>query len=180
MTRSTKFDKYVLDNHGIWVDHVNNKLFKAVSQDELLIVFGYVKTDGMWTLAVATRNQKSKQGAAEIELTTAGSASVSITHSLDQGIRVEQRDRSYPAGQNDGQGKTEEQCIFLQRYKVKTRLFMPKKLEAGAGYHQLPDNHDSDAAETALTTDARTNVEYDDSSPVRLATSHVNVFSNPT
>lgn len=145
---------YILKQHDAWFDYVQNELKLVISQEELVFVRGHVKTGPDWMAAVFSHSSTMLN--AEVNASAATFAEVRGAFSKQHEIKnmpIRKRGTAYDASPPATQS-SQDQCILIQRYVVKRRLFglLGRKLKAAAGPHQLPDQPD-EGDELAVTID---------------------------
>ena len=145
--------KYLSTHFDSWYEHVTNVVGLDIRPEELRFVSGTVKTT-KWACSAWSGSYKNKQG----------SVKVVVPNNLQLGIIVQIAGEPLPssfcnAGPvqqplspalspiTDGDeelptrtllGETRNQCIFMNYYSVKKRLFFKSYIEAAAGPHHLP------------------------------------------
>ncbi|OSD00768.1 WD40 repeat-like protein [Trametes coccinea BRFM310] len=165
MSNKSAIVNYMRYNFDHWLEFANGECGMMLSQDQLYFVHGTVKTS-RWACAAFHGNCRNREGSVQAQLLNAG-LNLSISLSSEDSTRLEYNfgpttgtnDRdpflTSTSGSSVGTqtiGVAEEppkrdQCIFLNYFKAKKRLFFARRLmEAAAGAHELPpaDHDDTD------------------------------------
>ncbi|KAF7789084.1 hypothetical protein EIP86_000017 [Pleurotus ostreatoroseus] len=132
---------YIRQHIESWQRHMKSIDIK-VQLEDILFVRGTIKTSN-WTVAAFKQDSKSQGGSLQGSLTPAAGARFDLKLGHQSACSKDSRTRPLV---DSGQDPSCDQCVFLQVYKLKPRLlrFLPSKIEAQAGPHQLPRHNDDD------------------------------------
>jgi hypothetical protein len=156
--QSVQFRNYMRDNHDAWVEFVTQHLGVTCRPEDIVLVKGTIKTS-CWTVG-AFLGCESRDHAVtlngqlgplvDVDFTYHGSqnftASPVISRSGPKSRIVSSRKTlarllgSIPHAFNNHRSPVKNQCIFVEYYKMKRRLFLPRKLEAAASGSSTDDN----------------------------------------
>lgn len=136
---------YVLKNHAVWASYASDQLQLAQDAEQIVFVRGWVKTSPDWE-AMTFGNIKSKMSVGA-EVDSGANASARIVYSKK---RVKMPPKAVRRGAAHGKSSSaslpasppQDQSVFVERYMVKKGWFSKLKVQAAAGYHQLPDQRD--------------------------------------
>ena len=142
-----------IDRHlTSWSNFANGHLGMTLQDEDFIFVSGHTKTP-VWTVAAFSDKRSTGQ------LVISGGAApaivglqVKMEHAVDTSVpfRTGPLDRMSAWKDDSVTPEIYDQCIFLNFFKMKTRRWrVPKILRAAAGYHQLPDDFDSDDEATS-------------------------------
>ncbi|KAI0350491.1 hypothetical protein OH77DRAFT_1071100 [Trametes cingulata] len=154
------FVRYMRDNFDDWLAFANEERGMMLSQDQIFFVHGWVKTS-RWACGAYQGNCRNREGSLQAQILNVGNIDVSISFSSESAARTEYNfgpttsdDRlsgsvsrlSISSASAEGSGSQEsaepkrDQCIFINYFKAKRRLFRWGReiIEAAAGPHQLP------------------------------------------
>ncbi|CAL1693803.1 unnamed protein product [Somion occarium] len=156
--------EYMLRNRDNW-HRLAQGMRHAVHKDEIVMISGWVKTRS-WVLGLG-----QKRGTTMIVNGVAAD-------NANEGLRVDSTDPSSVTRRGPAQFRLQsgqinplrDQCIFLNYYKAKSRIFAPPKLEANAGPHNLPDsNEDPDNERFDVTTNNDVETTSGDDDDIEIA-----------
>lgn len=156
--------EYMLRNRDNW-HRLAQGMRHAVHKDEIVMISGWVKTRS-WVLGLG-----QKRGTTMIVNGVAAD-------NANEGLRVDSTDPSSVTRRGPAQFRLQsgqinplrDQCIFLNYYKAKSRIFAPPKLEANAGPHNLPDsNEDPDNERFDVTTNSDVETTSGDDDDIEIA-----------
>lgn len=171
-----RFPRYMKQHHLSW-NALAIKDELLIDKESIILVHGWVKTSD-WAVGAFTRNVKSHQVSVtgnfatfanagfQFDVTKAYAGSIGRRTGPDRKRNsaflsppnTPDPSKSQTSIQSVETGLPLNQCVFLLRYKIKYRRFLPNKITAGAGYDKLPDG-ERDGDEDVV-------VESDVSSPV--------------
>ena len=153
---------YIQEHFTHWMEF-SQKLGLGLRDQDILFVSGVVKT-ARWAVAAFQGNYKMKQGTFSVDLGSAGGMNMSVSISnqtLPQTYRkvgpkrttinnaclarngslvvpLDAADESLGAGADDKY----DQCVFINYYQAKRRVWSIRAMKTAAGPHELPDGPD--------------------------------------
>lgn len=168
---SRLFEEYMVRHHGSWYEYARNKRGLSIKYEDIILVRGFIKTS-TWTIA-AFLGSTSRSHEVTINGRLGPFASVDVGYSSCEESCSSISPRSgpphrmkaeeipvswssnprssaicepYHARSPDGSESIQDQCIFLNYYKMKRRRLLPDQLTASAGeYGAQPRGGDSDS-----------------------------------
>ena len=131
-------------HHGEWYAYARNVLDQDVSREDVTLVTGCIKTSPDWKVVAFMRSTVGYHGSLGIHALGGAGAELSAARSLESSPPRMHREGALYASRPLSDATTPDelsgdQCLFLQRYKIKWRGL---KIVAGAGYHELPRDKD--------------------------------------
>lgn len=134
-------------HHRSWVDFAENELDLEISPEDIILVRGWVKTSE-WAVAAFKSDTRSYGGSISASFNAVPSAGFefkvskkdSMMCASNSGPKPTQSSSMLNSSTSTPSTLPQNQCIFLQYYKIKYRRFwLPSKIQAAAGPSQLPD-----------------------------------------
>ncbi|EKM58891.1 uncharacterized protein PHACADRAFT_191205 [Phanerochaete carnosa HHB-10118-sp] len=108
-------------------------VFKAYIE-KIVVVYVWVKTEADWAAAAFSNTSTSFSGSLKASAGSIAGAEMGGSHSSSvSGPEMHRH------GQREAGSTRRDQCVLVKRLKVRRRFMLPRKVVAGAGYHQLPD-----------------------------------------
>lgn len=148
---NTTFVDYMRQHHMSWYQFARGIGFDCKAED-IVLVRGTVKAAN-WTVAAFQQHARSGKVALNGELLPVAGAGFTLSFGQSSACQQDCRSRPLPTNTSllsSGLATplSRDQCVFLPVYKIKyrhIRFFLPPKIEAGAGPHELPrsDDHDN-------------------------------------
>lgn len=135
--------RYMVLNHHGWHSYARNVLGLDIKPQDVVLIVGWHKTRADWANAVFINSSTTQ--AASLQSTVGGNAAgLGVSHTRQgshMGPQLHRQGQNYEADPppDASAEATKDQSAFVKRYRLLTRLWLVKKLVAGAGYHQLPD-----------------------------------------
>ena len=144
--------RYMVREHEKCCAHARDILGLDISPEEIILIDGWVKSAADWASTAfsnySTKTWTSVQGQAAKFGALDFFKSRMRVHS---GPRSHRQGSSYPRPTGTPLSDLpRNQCLFLSRYKVKKRLKVLVKIEAGAGYDELPRSDGGAAAQEGV------------------------------
>ncbi|RPD68418.1 hypothetical protein L226DRAFT_548538 [Lentinus tigrinus ALCF2SS1-7] len=145
---SIHIKKYFRTHISSWLDFANGPLGIGLEEKDIVFVSGHTKTS-VW--AEAAFDQRSSGG----ELVIAGGCAVpsvggefrvSMSHDAAAMVHAREGPADRVAAWRGGVESVEkdDQSIFINYYKMKTRFFRSIVVQGAAGPHELPDDYSDD------------------------------------
>ena len=145
---------YLSTHFDSWYEYATNVRGLDIKPEELRFVSGTVKTT-KWACSAWSGSYKNKQGSVKVEVPNMASLNITVQIEDNQlpstfwnaGPIVDPRQSPAAAlitgGQEERPATTplpadRNQCIFINYFTAKKRLFFKSYIEAAAGPHQLP------------------------------------------
>ncbi|GJE99607.1 WD40 repeat domain-containing protein [Phanerochaete sordida] len=149
LSNSMKFLRtYAAQNFRKWHKYATEKLGFEVKPEDIILVTGWHKTGKDWA-ATALGHDKDASTSVGLGGGFSGFAAVSLGGSSAETTEtspVEHHGSGYSQKGKRYDGTVKDQCIFVKGVRVKPRTFLPKKIMASAGPHQLPRSGDGRGA----------------------------------
>ena len=139
VSSSRLYQDYIKKNHASWVELATEEFGIDCKPEDVVISRGWVKsTEWAVTSFKSSYSATSAGVLANAAVVAGGRVSFSLANGhplLQVSKQGPQRDPVFTLNSPPC-----DQCVFLPVYKVRRRLvpFLPRKIEAGAGPHQLP------------------------------------------
>ncbi|GJE94292.1 WD40 repeat domain-containing protein [Phanerochaete sordida] len=139
-------EKYMVREHENWHTYATETLGHRVSQEDIVLVSGWVKAPADWATAAFSRRSTANEVYAKGQITQFFGLSLTRSrHKSHSGPQMERSGTKYPKEATSDAPK--DQCVFVKRYKIKKRLGIVRIMVAGAGSHVLPpEDGGTDAA----------------------------------
>ena len=131
-------------HHGKWYAYARDVLDQDVSREDVTLVTGCIKTSPDWKVVAFMRSTVGYHGSLGVHALGGAGAQLSAARSLESSPPRMHREGALYASRLPSDATTTDepngdQCLFLQRYRIKWRGL---KIVAGAGYHELPRDKD--------------------------------------
>ncbi|KAI0707101.1 hypothetical protein C8Q76DRAFT_800461 [Earliella scabrosa] len=140
--------KYMTKNLPDWYAYAKDNLQMEVHEEDIVFVSGFIKTAVYAAASFCHENTKISttfSGCCTLPGVASGSAALAVQVSDAQGLVPTMDTRASPPELAAKWGnllkeevKDPRQCVFLEYYRMKRRSWFIKRIEAGAGPHELP------------------------------------------
>ena len=142
--KSVTLREYIRRHHGEWYNYARNVLDQDISREDVTLVSGCIKTSPDWKVVAFMRSTIGYHASLGAHALGGAGVELSAARSLESSPPTMHREGSLyssraPSDSTDLDEADGDQCMFLQRYKIKWRGL---QIVAGAGYHELPKDKD--------------------------------------
>ncbi|EKM51722.1 uncharacterized protein PHACADRAFT_262040 [Phanerochaete carnosa HHB-10118-sp] len=139
---SRELKKYIVRNHDKWFAYTMGELGQAIEPADLVMVSGWVKTEADWATATFSNMSTSTIASLEGRVGDIGGFDTDTSHtSFVAGPTMQRHGENYLARMSGTRAArlTRDQCVFLKRYRLKTRLEVLRRAAARAAYHRYSE-----------------------------------------
>ncbi|GJE94300.1 WD40 repeat domain-containing protein [Phanerochaete sordida] len=179
-------ESYMIRQHDTWYTYAKDQIGHRVEQKDIVLVSGWVKAPADWAAAVfSSKTSSSSQLSLKGKLGQIFGVKLSRSHKKSYtGPPMERSGAKYP--KKAANNASRDQCVFVKRYKMKTRLRIVRVITAGAGYGSLPGrdaDSDEDAGAATSHSDAETlfcEAEHSDWDPLDILLEYILEVSGVT
>ena len=145
---------YILRHHDAWCNYAQDVLGLLVEPSQIIFINGWVKTSADWMATVFTSSDTALHASATGSVANAGGLSLNYSRERsDSGPRVTRHGTAFHSGNISTSSASDgTQCVFLRRYIVKKRMWLPSKIQAAAGPPKLNDDFDGDTSSVSVSS----------------------------
>lgn len=144
---------YMIRHHEHWHAYARDILGHDIGLEEIILVSGWVKHSADW--AATAFSSSSLRHFASLQGSLGKLVGLELFRSrtrVQSGPRMHRQGSAYPRPPEDMLTE-KDQCMFLKRYKIESRLKVLKTIVAGAGHPALPKDGEGGVGEGGVTAD---------------------------
>lgn len=151
---SADLKRHMVRQHEHWCAFVRDTVRVDVRPEEIVLVSGWAKSSADWAAAVFSNT--STRHEASLQAQIGRFVGLELFHSRARtlsGPRVPRQGSKYPRRADTDEVLSQDQCMFVKRYRLKKRLGVLHHIVAGAGYDEPPVDREGGHDEGGAVTD---------------------------